>query len=120
MHTDAWHRGVKKFRQLILVHPHHSILGIQGYLGFAILSMIDDDIAFIVVHFLIFNLQKLFSIPKNTSKSILFPKNRDIATSTLSRFVENFNIPGRIATSHSSNCRVIFIIGRWSGSHPFY
>jgi len=28
MYADVWYRGVKKFSDLILIHPHHTVFGL--------------------------------------------------------------------------------------------
>ncbi|MBQ7448908.1 MAG: hypothetical protein IJS73_03770 [Paludibacteraceae bacterium] len=37
--------GVKKFRQLILVHPYAPVSGIENNIGTTVKCVVDDDIA---------------------------------------------------------------------------
>ena len=42
--------GVKKLGQLFLVHPYHSIFGIQGDKSFAIFRVVNDNILLVIIH----------------------------------------------------------------------
>jgi len=59
--------GVKKSRQLILVHPYHAVFGIEGHGRFAVSGVIDDNILSIIVH--------------DQSSSALFSSSRELAFS---------------------------------------
>jgi len=60
MHADVRHRGVKKFSDLVLVHPDHAVSGIQGDRGIAVNRVVDDNVLFVAAHFA--SLSKIFII----------------------------------------------------------
>lgn len=44
MLPDVLFGGVKKFGDLVLVHPDHAVSGVQGNRGFAVNCVVDDDV----------------------------------------------------------------------------
>jgi len=50
MITNILLRGVKKFRKLILVHPHAPIPRIQHHTRLSVEGVVNDDITLVVKH----------------------------------------------------------------------
>jgi len=48
MHIDIGNRGGKKFRHLFLVEPNFAVFGVQSDRSFAVNSVIDDYVAFLI------------------------------------------------------------------------
>jgi hypothetical protein len=50
MLTDVLLGGVKKFGDLVLVHPDHAVFGVQRNRGLAVNGVIDDNVTFLAFH----------------------------------------------------------------------
>jgi hypothetical protein len=93
MHADVGHGGVKKFRQLILVHPDHAVIGIEGYRGFTVHGIVYNDILPVFIH--------------NQSSSTAFSSARELSPST------------RISTLISASERIGFNSNKIQDFRPY-
>lgn len=55
MQTDILLGGGKKFGKLVLIHPHRAIFAVKQNRCLAVLRVIDDNVAILMHHLIIYN-----------------------------------------------------------------